>query len=441
MISKEKWIEHVNNLNIDTLNPLQEACFDHASGNNDLRIYSRTGSGKTLAFLSVVLHHVQPDLQETQVMIVAPTRELVQQIEDVFRKLQTGIRMTACYGGHKREIEENNLKVTPQIIIGTTGRLGDHIRRKNFDCSRIQLLVLDEFDKMFELGFETELKFIVESLPNPIRKVMSSATKADFLPEFLASTEKSVDIDFSENIRTENQFEIFRVDSSDKDKHQTLFQLLCSLNGKSSIVFFNHREHVEKCSDYLKDRGLANVFYHGALMQQERDIALAKFRNGSQNTLLCTDLASRGLDIQNVRNIIHFHLPVNEESYTHRNGRSARMDASGRAFLVMGPEEYIPEYIQPEPTPFELPAESELPVKTEWVTLFIHAGKKEKIGKTDILGFMIQIGQMKKEDIGLIEQKDHYSLVAVRRNRASLLLSAIDDRRMKNKKVKFEIAR
>jgi superfamily II DNA/RNA helicase len=421
MISKEKWIEHVNNLNIDTLNPLQEACFDHASGNNDLRIYSRTGSGKTLAFLSVVLHHVQPDLQETQVMIVAPTRELVQQIEDVFRKLQTGLRMTACYGGHKREIEENNLKVTPQIIIGTTGRLGDHIRRKNFDCSRIQLLVLDEFDKMFEL--------------------MSSATKADFLPEFLASTEKSVDIDFSENIRTENQFEIFRVDSSDKDKHQTLFQLLCSLNGKSSIVFFNHREHVEKCSDYLKDRGLANVFYHGALMQQERDIALAKFRNGSQNTLLCTDLASRGLDIQNVRNIIHFHLPVNEESYTHRNGRSARMEASGRAFLVMGPEEYIPEYIQPEPTPYELSAESELPAKTEWVTLFIHAGKKEKIGKTDILGFMIQIGQMKKEDIGLIEQKDHYSLVAVRRNRASLLLSAIDDRRMKNKKVKFEIAR
>lgn len=441
MIGKEKWIQHVNNLNIDTLNPLQEACFAHAGSNNDLRIYSRTGSGKTLAFLSVVWQQVQPDLQETQVMLVAPTRELVQQIEDVFRKLQTGIRMTACYGGHKREIEENNLKVTPQIIIGTTGRLGDHIRRKNFDCSRIHLLVLDEFDKMFELGFETELKFIVDSLPHPIRKVMSSATKADSIPEFLASSESSIEIDFSENQRTENQLELFRVDSPDPDKHQTLFHLLCALNGKSSIVFFNHREHVKKCSDYLKDRGLANVFYHGALMQQERDIALAKFRNGSQNILLCTDLASRGLDILNVRNIIHVHLPVNEESYTHRNGRSARMDASGRAFLVMGPEEYIPPYIQPEPTPFDLPEDFELPEKTEWVTIFIHAGKKEKIGKTDILGFMIQIGQMKKEDIGLIEQKDHYSLVSVRRNRASLFLLAIQDRRIKNKKVKFEIAR
>src|SRR5580765_8707759 len=159
--------------------------------------------------------------------------------------------------------------------------------------------------------------------------------------------------------------------SDGKDKLETLFRLICMLGNRSTIVFCNHRESVERTSKWLKEKDIVNVFYHGAMEQQERDAALCKFRNGTLNVLVTTDLASRGLDIANIRYIIHYHLPGSEDIFTHRNGRTARMDASGTTYIIYSQDEELPEYITANATAQELDGDYPLPEKPKWSTLFI----------------------------------------------------------------------
>ena len=397
-----------------------------------------TGSGKTLAFLLPLLGLLE-DKPVCQALIIVPTRELALQIEQVFKKMATGLKITCCYGGHLRETEENNLTQAPALIVGTPGRLADHIRRKNIHTDQIQTLVLDEFDKLMEQGFEEELSFIIGSLPALKKRILTSATEAVDIPAFTGLKDPVI-INYVSGEKAP-ALDVQILNSPDEDKSDTLFNLICMIGDRSSIVFCNQREFVEQQSASLKSKGIVNVFYHGAMEQQERDSALCKFRNGSSNVLVTTDLAARGLDIQYIRYIIHYQLPHTEESYTHRNGRTARMNASGTAILILAPLERVPEFIKPAPAVLTLPEESVLPPKPSWSTLFVAAGKKDKVNKVDIVGFLTNKGKLKKDDIGLIEVKDFFSFVAVRKNRVSELLQMIKDERIKNKKVKIDLAK
>ena len=397
-----------------------------------------TGSGKTLAFLLPLLGLLE-DKPVCQALIIVPTRELALQIEQVFKKMATGLKITCCYGGHLRETEENNLTQAPALIVGTPGRLADHIRRKNIHTDQIQTLVLDEFDKLMEQGFEEELSFIIGSLPALKKRILTSATEAVDIPAFTGLKDPVI-INYVSGEKAP-ALDVQILNSPDEDKSDTLFNLICMIGDRSSIVFCNQREFVEQQSASLKSKGIVNVFYHGAMEQQERDSALCKFRNGSSNVLVTTDLAARGLDIQCIRYIIHYQLPHTEESYTHRNGRTARMNASGTAILILAPHERVPEFIKPAPAVLTLPEESVLPPKPSWSTLFVAAGKKDKVNKVDIVGFLTNKGKLKKDDIGLIEVKDFFSFVAVRKNRVSELLQMIKDERIKNKKVKIDLAK
>jgi len=429
----------LSNLKITELNEMQLASIDANNQHSDVILLSSTGSGKTLAFLLPVLQRLDAANNKTQALIVVPSRELALQIEQVFKTMGTGFKVTCCYGGHKRETEENNLLQAPALIIGTPGRLGDHIRRGNIQLDGIETLVLDEFDKSVELGFQEEMSFIIESLKHLTKRMLTSATEAAEIPDFIGLKEP-VKLNFLTGEKAE-ALAIKVVNSDDKDKSDTLFRLICYLGNRSAIVFCNHREAVERTSNLLSDKGIVNVFYHGALEQQERDSALCKFRNGTSNVLVTTDLASRGLDIPNIRYIIHYHLPSSEEVFTHRNGRTARMDASGTAILIMGPEEKLPAYIPADTEEIELPEENNLPEKPKWSTLFIAAGKKDKVNKIDIVGFLSNKGQLKKEDIGLIEVKDFFSFVAVRKLKVGSVLQLIKNEKIKNKKVKIDAAK
>src|SRR5581483_4962349 len=243
---------------------------------------------------------------------------------------------------------------------------------------------------------------------------LTSATAATEIPDFVGLGSART-LDFLSGEKTE-RLNVQQVLSPDKDKFGTLFRLICWIGARSTVVFCNHRESVERVSILLKEKGIVNVFYHGALEQPERDSALAKFRNGSSAVLVTTDLAARGLDVPNIRYIIHYHLPATEEVYTHRNGRTARMDASGTAILIVGPEETLPPYIQDRPEVVDIPDATKLPDKPKWTTLFISAGRKDKVNKVDVVGFFTNKGQLKKEDIGLIEVKDFFSFVAIRKS-------------------------
>ncbi|MFS8083005.1 MAG: DEAD/DEAH box helicase [Ginsengibacter sp.] len=429
----------LSNLGIETLNEMQLSMEQAIKSHDEIILLSATGSGKTLAFLIAILENLEEKNDRTQALIVVPSRELAIQIEQVFKIMGTGNKITSCYGGHKREIEENNLIEPPTIIVGTSGRLCDHIRRGNITTKDIKTLVLDEFDKSLELGFQEEMEFIFSSLPSLNKKILTSATDAAEIPAFIkmANPEK---IDFLTGAE-ENKLAIKKLVSPDRDKLQTLFKLLCSLGNRPTIIFCNHRDAAERTAAFLKEHGIVNEFYHGGMEQLQRDNALGKFRNGTSNILVTTDLASRGLDIPFIRYIIHYQLPLTEDSYTHRNGRTARMEASGTTILILGPEENMPAYISEEVESIELPEETILPEKPKWSTLFIGAGKKNKINKVDVVGFLTNKGQLKKEDIGLIDVKDFSSFVAIRKSKMNTTLHLIKDQKIKNKKVKMEIAK
>ncbi|WP_341840300.1 DEAD/DEAH box helicase [Chitinophaga caseinilytica] len=429
----------LSNLQIGALNDMQQASLETNSTSDAVVLLADTGSGKTLAFLLPLVRSLKKNNNVSQAMIIVPARELALQIERVFKSMKTGFKVTCCYGGHLRETEENNLKEAPELIIGTPGRLGDHIRRGNINTAHIETLVLDEFDKSLEEGFEKEMAFIIGSLPALKKRILTSATEALDIPEFVG-LENPTEINFLKGEKSP-ALAVKMVNSDDPDKSETLFRLICALGNRSTIIFCNQREFVGEVSGMLKDKGILNVFYHGAMEQQERDAALCKFRNGSSNILVTTDLAARGLDIPNIRYIIHYQLPHTKETFVHRNGRTARMEASGTAILMLAPGERVPDYISPAPEVITLPDTTVLPQKPDWTTLFIAAGKKDKVNKVDIVGFLSHKGMLKKEDIGIIEVKDFFSFVAVRKSKAGATLHLIQSERLKNKKVKISVAK
>ncbi len=428
---------YISNLGIKQLNEMQQAALDASKDHSDLILLSDTGSGKTLAFLLPLVEKLELG-KSTQAMIIVPSRELALQIENVFRCMKTGFKVLCCYGGHKREIEENSLVEAPELLIGTPGRLADHIRRNNLQLDSIETLILDEFDKSLEQGFEDEMSFIAGSLRHVKQRILTSATESVEIPSFI-NLQDPARLNFLSGEKAA-ALELKVVHSDDRDKLETLFKLLCYLGNRSTIIFCNHRESVERVHNDLKEKGITADFYHGALEQPDRDLALFKFRNGTTNFLVTTDLAARGLDIPHIRYIIHYHIPPTEDAFTHRNGRTARMEASGTAIIILAPGEEMPEYITDEASVIQLPEEVIIPEKPVWTTFYIGAGKKDKINKIDIVGFFTQKGELRKEDIGLIEVKDFFAYVAIRKAAASRTLSLIKDHKIKGKKVKIDLA-
>ncbi len=442
MQAKNYTVEQIlANLNIEALNEMQLAAVAANEQHNDVMLLSATGSGKTIAFLLPLLSRLDPESRDSQALIIVPSRELAMQIEKVFKQMGTGFKITCCYGGHKREIEENNLIQPPAVIVGTPGRLADHIRRENIKTAHIRTLVLDEFDKSLELGFTGEVSEIIEALPALEKRILTSATEAVEVPEFVG-LQQVAELNFLDEAgETDNGLAIKKVLSGSKDKLDTLFELICYLGNRSTIVFCNHRESVERTHQLLRAKGILSEFYHGAMEQRDRDSALCKFRNGTSNLLVTTDLAARGLDIPNIRYIIHYHLPLGEDVYTHRNGRTARMDASGTAILILSAEEHLPAYITEPVEEIKLEGPYEIPEKPKWTTLYLPLGKKNKVNKIDIVGFLSNKGALKPEDIGLIEVKDFFSFVAVRKAKVSHMLQLVKEERIKGKKAKLEVAK
>jgi Superfamily II DNA and RNA helicases len=202
-------------------------------------------------------------------------------------------------------------------------------------------------------------------------------------------------------------------------------------------VFCNLREAVQRVSDFLTDQNVANECFHGGMEQPERERALSKFRNGSASVFISTDLAARGLDIPEVKNVVHYHFPVNEEAYIHRNGRTARMNAEGDAYIIMNANEFLPEYIPSDISEFFLPEQAKAPIASEWTTLTINKGKRDKLSKKDVVGFLFQKGNLESGQLGVVEVKESCSFAAIKRDKFSSLIEKIKDEKIKNMKAKF----
>ena len=440
-----KTTDILENLKIEQLNPMQEAVGGAYGECRSLIVLSPTGSGKTLAFLLPLVQRLSASTEEVQAVVLVPSRELALQIEGVFKAMNTGFKVMSCYGGRPAMDEHRTMKsLKPSVIIGTPGRMNDHLHKENFGVEQIRTLVIDEFDKCLEFGFQEEMAEVVGQLPRLEKRVLLSATDAEEIPQFTGVEEEDrrvVKLDFLEGEAVSSRLNLQQVLSPQKDKLDTLYRLLCSVAHKQTLVFVNYRESVDRVVSFLKSKKFPCEAFHGGMEQPDRERALYKFRNGSSPVLISTDLAARGLDIPGIENVIHYHLPVNEEAFTHRNGRTARWDATGSSFLLLHAEESLPAYIPQDIPVFNLPEETPKPVKARWTTLYIGKGKKDKLNKVDIVGFLYKKGGLSREDVGQVDVKDHYAFVAILRSKAKQVLSLVQGEKIKGIKTLIEEAK
>jgi len=426
-------------LGINQLNEMQESVLSNYSKHDHVILLSPTGSGKTLAFLLPLIEQLNPEIQnKVQALVMAPSRELAMQIESVFKSLKTGYKVNCCYGGHPMSIEKNNLQHPPALLIGTPGRIRDHIERKNIRVDGIVTLVIDEFDKSLEFGFEEDMKYIVSQLTQLKKKVLTSATQAIEIPDFI-ETKNAVTIDFLHQNENKSKLVIKKV-VAQKSMLDTLYYLLCTLENDSTLIFCNFKEKVEEVHQYLKERNFENEYFHGGLEQNDREKALIKFRNGSVNVLVTSDLASRGLDIPEIKNIIHLQLPPHEDAFIHRNGRTARMNANGMA-IILTENNSFPEFVDRNMETLEVNYAAQLPTPPKWTTLYFGKGKKDKLNKVDLVGFLGQKGGLKKEDIGLLDVKDYFSYAAIKSSELNNVLKKIRNEKIKNMTTKIEVCK
>jgi len=425
-------------LQIQEMNQMQKSTFQSSENEQDIILLSPTGSGKTLAFLFPVLRNLQKDISGIQAIILVPARELALQIEQVFKNMGTNFKVTICYGGHDKKIEINNLTQAPAVLIGTPGRIAYHLKNNNFEPKTIKTLVLDEFDKALELGFEEDMNFIINSLKSVSQRFLTSATAMDNIPKFVG-LENEKTINFLKLGEAKPNIQLKKVMTIPEEKLETLFKLICKIGNKRTLIFCNHRDAVDRISELLREKGIDRETFHGGMEQDERERALLKFRNDSTRILITTDLASRGLDIPEVESIVHYQLPPKEDAFIHRNGRTARMHAKGFAYLIMTEEENFP-FIKGNTPEENITENYRIPAKTPFQTIYISAGKKDKVNKVDIVGYLIKKGELSKDDIGIIEVKDTTSYVAVARNKVKDALKKLANEKLKGKKIKMEIA-
>lgn len=425
----------LSKLGIDSLNAMQQETMQAFRKSDNVVLLSPTGSGKTLAYLLPLIESLKAEQPAVQALVIVPSRELAMQTVEVVRQGGADIRALALYGGRPAMEEHRTLNgVRPQLLVGTPGRLLDHLTKGNFSADSIHTLVIDEFDKCLELGFRDEMSQIFAHLPGVRKRFLLSATDNEeitrFLPEY-------VRLDYLDSTEAAERIEQLYVSSPQKDKLETLADLLLSVGNQTSIVFVGFRESVERVAKFLRERGFVASSLHGGLEQRQRERELFRFVAGSTNILVSTDLAARGLDIQALDNVIHYHLPLNEQAFIHRNGRTARWDREGRSFIILGPEETLPPYVVADK--FSVSHSTRSPQHPLWSSIYIGKGKKDKISKGDIAGFLMKVGGLDKGDVGRIDVRDYHSFVAINRKRTSETLIRLRGQKIKGIKTIFEL--
>jgi superfamily II DNA/RNA helicase len=422
-------------LKIEKLNDMQLHAQTAIHSNNDIILLSPTGTGKTLAFLLPIIAELNPEIPEIQILILVPSRELAIQINQVIRDMGTGYKTNAVYGGKSGSKDRMEIKHRPAILVGTPGRVADHLRRDTFETQFIKTLILDEFDKSLEVGFEVEMKDIIQHLPEVNKRILTSATQGVEIPKFVGLKNPEIVNYLKEG---DSKLILKVINSPEKDKLGTLLKSLHHIGNEPGIIFCNFKESIQRVSDYLTEFGIPHGCFYGGMEQIDRERALLKFRNGTHQVIIATDLAARGIDVPEMKFIIHYQLPHRLEEFTHRNGRTARMNANGTAYIIQWEKENLPEFVGNIDTE-ELTRDLTLKA-SQWKTLFISGGRKDKISKGDIAGLFFKKGNLEKNELGIIEIKEECAFVAIHAKKALPTIKLLNNQFIKRRKVRISMA-
>lgn len=422
-------------LSIQQLNPMQQEAQKIISKNSDVVLLSPTGSGKTIAFLLPIIEKLDPNCKEIQVLILVPARELAIQIEQVTREMGAGFKVNAVYGGTSGSRDKMDLKHRPAILIGTPGRVASHLEREIFSTEHIKTLILDEFDKSLEVGFENEMTSIIADLPQLHQRILTSATFGVEIPDFVGM-QKPTTINYLKEDNA-SQLELKTVVAAPKDKLSTLLKTVCQLGNQPGIIFCNFKDTIQEVSNILNENEIKHGCFHGGMEQIDRERTLIQFRNGTFRLLIATDLAARGIDIPEIKFILHYQLPHKSQEFTHRNGRTARMNSDGTAYIIKSENQKLPDFIpvtaigKIKPTP--------IPSPSEWTTLHLTGGRKDKISKGDIAGLFFKQGKLGKEDLGIIELQKNSAYVAVKTIKTKQVLQLLNGSKLKKKNIRISM--
>lgn len=446
-------LQSLQELNYSTPTPIQQSAIPLLLQGQDVAGQAETGSGKTAAFGLPLLQSINTELQQVQALVVVPTRELAvqvrQELKQYARKMEN-LKISAFYGGHSFSQERASLAHPPQLLVGTPGRLTDHLNRRTLDLSHVKQIVLDEADKLLEMGFEEELDQILARLPHKRQTILFSATMPDDVKELIANSLKNPQFVKASANAIPDQVRLVGIKVNHEKRKEAVGQLLQRINPVGTVVFTNTRIAADELAAQLQEAGFAARALHGGMEQKDRDKTMTLFRNGTTQVLVATDVAARGLDIDALQNIVHYELPIDAAAYLHRSGRTGRAGKSGTVYTLATPrdEKQLRDWEQvrmDEWLSADLlagnAAETVPAAQPAFATLYISGGRKDKISPRDIVGALIAEAGMKADQIGKIEIQDRMSYVAVPEAQSKGIAKKLSEGKIKGRKYKVQLVK
>ncbi|EKQ5911064.1 ATP-dependent RNA helicase DbpA [Vibrio parahaemolyticus] len=442
-------LETLDSLNYTHMTPIQALSLPAILNQRDVIGQGKTGSGKTAAFGLGVLSNLNVKRFRVQALVLCPTRELADQVAKEIRTLGRGIHnikvLTLC-GGMPMGPQIGSLEHGAHILVGTPGRILDHLEKGRINLEELNTLVLDEADRMLEMGFQDALDAIINAAPKQRQTLLFSATfpeKIEKIAQRIMKSPEMIKVESTHDTSSIAQY-FYKVEGTEA-RDEALANLLLTYQPESAVVFCNTKKEVQNVADELHHRGFSVIDIHGDLEQRERDQALVQFANKSVSILVATDVAARGLDVDNLDAVFNFELSRDPEVHVHRIGRTGRAGSKGLAFSFFGEKDglrvaRIEEYLEMDVVPATLPAKSnQQPYQAKMVTINIDGGKKQKVRPGDILGCLTGKNGIPGAQVGKIHLFPVRSYVAVEKSAAKKALQTISTGKMKGRQFRARL--
>ena len=430
------------------MTPIQARSLPVILKGKDVIAQAKTGSGKTAAFGLGTLQNLDLKKDKLQTLVLCPTRELAEQVAMEIRKLSSllpNVKIQTLCGGTPESVQEKALIAKPHIAVGTPGRILQHLMSESLDVSELRMFILDEADRMLDMGFTDQINEVISYLPKEKQSLLFSATYPDNILNLSRSFQKDPESISVDTVIEENKIkEVFYKIRPTQDKNNLLFKVLSQYQPERAIVFCRTKKETFDVNEFLVGRGIYSKSLNGDLEQKDRTEVLTLFSNRSISILVATDVAARGLDIKDLGAVINYNMPSGVDNYVHRVGRTGRAGQDGLAFSFFTEEENfrleeIKEITGREcqiDDPNELSYGNKYSHVPPMKTMFISGGKKDKLRPGDIVGSLVNEAHMKSSDIGDINIQPSFSLVAIKKERIRQAVEGLSIGRIKKKKYK-----